>query len=301
MWIDFGTLKEQVFLQDVLAYYGAILRGLGQERFGPCPIHNGDNPTAFHVNLLKNRWYCHTRCGGGDVIDFVAQKEHCSLYKAARWLTGHFGQVGGQMVKSDLSTPLSGLTDHPYLQKRGITPQTVSIFGLKSDAWGIRIPLRLPDGSVMGVLHRATLEGLPRYRFPAGFPKRGFLYGADRIKSCNDTLIIVEGCFDLFRLFQAGFNSNVALLGSHASCLQLDQVRRLAKRRIVLFFDGDRAGICGARHVAAQLDSNREVVVVSPPWGRDPADLSETEVTDLLTPVISISPKRESHLQLVRG
>lgn len=224
MRIDFRTLKEQIFLQDVLAYYGIILRRQGRERVGPCPIHHGDNRTAFHVNLVKNRWYCHTRCGGGDVIDFVPLKEQCTLREAAQWLIKHFGQTCDKMLKPDSARPLTGLAHHPYLRERRITLETVSYFELKPNPWGICIPLRSPEGRLLGLLHRATVEGLPRYRFPAGFPKRDFLYGADRIKTGNTTLIVVEGCFDLFRLFQAGFDSTVAswdlalLLSSWQEC-----------------------------------------------------------------------------------
>lgn len=301
MWIDFRTLKKQISLQDVLAYYGIVLRGQGQERVGPCPIHHGDNHTAFHVNLLKNCWYCHTHCGGGDVIDFVAQKEQCTLHEAAQWLVKHFGQAGTQMLKSDFTMSLSGLAHHPYLRERRITLETVSCFELKSTSWGVCIPLRSPEGRSLGILYRATAEGLPRYRFPAGFLKRDFLYGADRIESGNPTLVVVEGCFDLFRLFQAGFTAVVALLGSRATSQQLDGLRQLAMHRIVLFLDGDRAGISGARQAATQLGADREVFVVSPSWGQDPADLTESEVAGLLVPVVHAPFKSQSHLQLVHG
>ena len=301
MWIDFRTLKEQISLQDVLTFYGITFCGQGQERVGPCPLHHGDNRTAFHVNLAKNRWHCHTRCGGGDVIDFVAKKELCTLREAALWLLEHFGQTRAKTLKPHSAMPLASMAHHPYLRERRITSETVSCYGLTSTPMGVCIPLRSPKGNSLGILHRATAEGLPRYRFPAGFLKRDFLYGADRVEPGALTLIVVEGCFDLFRLFQAKFFAVVALLGSRATSLQLDGVRRLAKHRVIVCLDGDRAGISGARQIAAHLGTDREVIVISPPWGQDPADLTEAEVMDLLAPAVHAPINSQPRLQLVRG
>ena len=301
MWIDFRTLKEQISLQDILAFYGITLCGQGQERVGPCPLHHVDNRTAFHVNLAKNRWYCHTRCGGGDVIDFVSKKELCTLREAALWLLEHFGQAYDKTLKSHSAMPLASMAHHPYLRERRITSETVSCYGITSTPLGVCIPLRSPNGNSLGILHRTTAEGLPRYRFPAGFLKRDFLYGADRVEPGAPTLIVVEGCFDLFRLFQAGLIAVVALMGSRATSSQLAGVRRLAKHRVVLCLDGDRAGISGAQQIAAQLGTDREVIVISPPWGQDPADLTEAEVINLLAPAFHAPINSQPRLQLVRG
>lgn len=39
---------------------------------GPCPLHGGDNPNAFTVDLETLRWHCFTGCArGGDALDFL--------------------------------------------------------------------------------------------------------------------------------------------------------------------------------------------------------------------------------------
>lgn len=45
----------------------------GRHNRSRCPIHRGDNPTAFSFDDNEGLWYCH-RCGtGGDVINLVEQ------------------------------------------------------------------------------------------------------------------------------------------------------------------------------------------------------------------------------------
>jgi len=50
-----------------------------------CPIHGGDNPTSFAVNLKTGGFYCHS-CGarGGDVVAFVQQRYSKSFPEALK-------------------------------------------------------------------------------------------------------------------------------------------------------------------------------------------------------------------------
>ena len=51
-----------------------------------CPIHRGDNPTAFVYDDDKGRWYCF-RCGiGGDVISLVMKSLDIDFKAALQWL-----------------------------------------------------------------------------------------------------------------------------------------------------------------------------------------------------------------------
>lgn len=56
-----------------------------------CPLHGGDNPTAFRVyeESGKQRWICYTGgCGGGDLIDFVRAWQNLSFVDAVKFLGG---------------------------------------------------------------------------------------------------------------------------------------------------------------------------------------------------------------------
>jgi DNA primase len=53
--------------------------------------------------------------------------------------------------------------------------------------------------------------------------------------------VLVEGNFDVISMHQAGFVETIAPLGTALTGEQVDQIRRLASK-VVLFYDGDRAG-----------------------------------------------------------
>jgi DNA primase len=70
----------------------------GDKLVGPCPVHNGDSPRAFHADLKKNVWHCFSRCQkGGNQIDLVAQKEGISIREAGLKLQERF--LGGDQAR----------------------------------------------------------------------------------------------------------------------------------------------------------------------------------------------------------
>ncbi len=92
-WVDFKKVKETVDMQMVLDHYGITdLNKSGDELRGSCPIHKGSGRTKnFTVNLRKNAFKCFSRgCAHGNVLDFVAAMERCSVRDAALKLSEWF-------------------------------------------------------------------------------------------------------------------------------------------------------------------------------------------------------------------
>jgi transposase len=87
--VDFACLREHVTMEQVLQHLGyfAALRGRGQQRRGPCPVHS--QPMAqertFSVHLGKNAFQCfHAECAvKGNVLDLWAAIRRLPLYEAA--------------------------------------------------------------------------------------------------------------------------------------------------------------------------------------------------------------------------
>ena len=95
-WINFAELRARVSLEDVIVRYYKIenLKRDGNKLVGPCPIHQGDSPRAFHADLDKNVWHCFSKCQkGGNQLDFVAMKENVGIRDAALKVQAFF--VGG--------------------------------------------------------------------------------------------------------------------------------------------------------------------------------------------------------------
>src|SRR5882672_2903258 len=86
-WVDFKAVKAAVTMQMALDRYGINDLGkYGNELRGPCPIHKGSARNKnFAVNLRKNAFKCfYAGCEArGNVLDFVAAMENCSVRDAA--------------------------------------------------------------------------------------------------------------------------------------------------------------------------------------------------------------------------
>ena len=92
-FVDFKAVKAAVSMLQVLEHYDIVasFKRSGNSLSGPCPLHGGENRTQFRVSLEKNCWNCFGTCkGGGNVLDFVARKEGCSLREAALALCDWF-------------------------------------------------------------------------------------------------------------------------------------------------------------------------------------------------------------------
>ena len=93
-FVDFRDIRSRITMEQVLEHYGVLDKFTrnGSRLSGPCPIHNGTNPTQFRVDTEKNIWNCFSECKhGGNVLDFIAKKEDLSIHdaaiKACEWFT----------------------------------------------------------------------------------------------------------------------------------------------------------------------------------------------------------------------
>src|ERR1051325_1189209 len=143
-WVDFRAVKTTVNLVEVLRGYGVDWlrsRRPGQLQ-GRCPIHRGSREDTFHVSVSKNAFQCFACQARGNVLDFVAVMERCTVREAALLLVRRFSVGGGPdagilaatagrekpnwlgkngRFNQPLSFTLRGIdSSHAYLQTRGI-------------------------------------------------------------------------------------------------------------------------------------------------------------------------------------
>jgi len=312
-WVDFKAIKEAVTLGQVLDRYGVKLKRSGKELRGRCPIHQGDGTDSFHANTEKNAFHCFSCQAKGNVLDFVAAMEKCTVRDAALKLHGWFqstgtgepaaaGQkppTGSQQAREEagergepnrpLSFRLKGIDHrHPCLAQRGIDPETAEYFGVgffsgKGSLSGrIVIPIENEAGELVAYAGRSIDGSEPKYRLPAGFKKGQVLYNLARALEDDSTgaVVLVEGFFDCMRVVQAE-HVCVALMGCSLSENQEEQLVRHF-RQVVIMLDGDEPGRRAATEIAGRLAHSLWVRVADVPDGRQPDQLSTEEVQQLL-------------------
>ena len=309
-WADFAAVKQAVSLEAVLRHYQ--IRGLRRHRDqlqGCCPIHRGQRDDSFRAHLAKNIFQCFACQAHGNVLDFVAAMERCSIREAALRLQQWFGvrasglrlhpAAGGrpkeQLVRKEegsnlpLRFALTGLErNHPYLVQPGIDPATATEFGLGVYpgpglmSGRIAIPIRNLYGQLVVYAGRALDDRPPKYKLPAGFRKALEMFNLHRAVAAGGmTVIVVEGYFDCMRLHQAGFPRVVAMMGSSLSVAQESGLLHHFAR-IVLMLDGDVAGRAASEVIATRLSDRRSVQVVRVPDGTQPDQLSCSSIRQLL-------------------
>jgi len=188
----------------------------------------------------------------GNVLDFVAAMEKCSVRDAALKLTDWFslttaeaagrerqhtappqnaGGTGSQLAREKagdrrepnhpLTFTLKGIDyAHPYLAERGIEKETAEYFGVgffpgKGSMSGrIVIPIENDKGELVAYAGRSIDGSEPKYKLPAEFRKSQVLFNLPRAleEDSTGTVILVEGFFDCMKVVQAGHVCVAALL-----------------------------------------------------------------------------------------
>jgi DNA primase len=296
---SFGFLKARVSIGQVLSAYGldSRLKARGDQLLGPCPLHGGDNPTAFRVHLQRNLWRCFTSCGGGDTVELVRRIHGCSYAQAARHLHRLAEDLPSQLVRPvpasakrlssfrpfTRSIPLD--PEHHFLQNiKKISSRTALSFeaGTTQSSAFLRntLAVRLHDiqGHPLGYCARLLLADqiarFGKWRFPKHFPKARILYNAHRAKPFrHEGIIVVECPWASIRLSQAGVPNVVSLLGTQ---IFEDQIAWLAKAPgILLLLDGDPAGREASSRIANSLQTFTTVYTHLLPDNKEPEDLSD--------------------------
>jgi len=321
-FVGFDQLKQSISMQQVLDRYGLLekLRRSGESLTGPCPLHQGHNPTQFRVSLLKNCWICFGDChGGGSILDFVARMEGITVREAGMQLQDWFNMRAGNGAQGGNSKviphpamqtrpsapvrltnaplrfalgPLDGA--HPYLKERGLTAETITSFGIGCCAHGllrgwIAIPIHDAKGKLVAYAGRwpgVPPEGTPKYRLPRGFRKSLELFNQHRAAKAgsSELLVVVEGFFGAMRVWQAGHRRVVSLMGSMLSAAQEERIVEMVgpEGRVLLLFDEDGAGRKGRAESRERLSKRTSVGVIRLEDGQQPDAIEPQELLRLI-------------------
>jgi len=197
------------------------------------------------------------------------------------------------------------MVEHPHFRRLGLTSKT--LFTFEAGYWPLKgflhncIAVRVhnhagePLSYIGRRLDQNEVEKWGKWKFPRSFPKKNILYNYHRahqsMKETN-TVILVEGPWDVMKVAQAGFKNVVAPLGARISQQQRELIRSI--QRVIIMFDGDETGKMAAQIVSLMFrQSTTEICRV--PRGYDPAELPENQLQTLLLPFFpnQTIPKKE--------
>jgi DNA primase len=303
--LDYGEIKKHARFEQILVNYGLETTGRGAEKMTWCPFHDDSSPSCS-INLEKKLFNCFACGESGSILDFVAKMEQCSIYEAAGlielWcslsdgVNKNAGNTSKSMWKPEKTIENEPLdfelhldATHSYLRDRGVSPETVRKFGLGYCDHGIMkgricIPVHDADGCLVAYAgrwpERTSPPEEPRYKFPRGFKKRLVLFNLHRVRMA-DVLVIVEGCWSVFRLDALGVAS-VALMGRSLSADQEQLILDAGVRRIILLLDGDDAGRSATVELLPRLSSHLFVHALIMPDGAEPDTMDETALRAIL-------------------
>lgn len=83
--LDAAVVRGAVNIADVAAkmLHVQLSRATNGELEGLCPLHDDHNP-SFRINTRKQRWFCNSNCGGGDVFTLVEKMLNVDFPTALR-------------------------------------------------------------------------------------------------------------------------------------------------------------------------------------------------------------------------
>lgn len=315
-----SVIKDNMNVEAILNYYKIDFEYFGDYIRCCCPIHKGDNPTAFVVNE-DFLWACHTSdCGAGDVFTFVEVMEDIGFPQAVKKVADILGIDINNLIiaerKNDYLKDVERFIKyikskkkrkeetkeyevnaelHSVKKFRNFKEETLRHFDLtlakeinleKKDGGTFTLYNRLvipiiKDGIRIGVsLRKIKASDNPKWFHAPHTMKTGELLY--NLDECQkyDVIIVCEGMFDVWRWREAGYPNAVCTFGAHLSDEQYRMLLRSGKD-IVWSYDGDEAGLNATKEAIKMMKYKANQWVIKMPDGLDPGSCEIHELQEL--------------------
>ena len=321
-----------------------ILECLGLENVNPrgcqcaCPIHGGDNSTAFSYDSERKIWSCFTKhCHkkyGNDMIGLIRSILDCSFAQAVSWINDNIGineEINlediykSSSVDDYLSTKgrknelideskIKNLSkDFSSIEDRGFSAEVIDEFESGTCVsemiihQRLMVPIRNIDGGLIGFTGRSihqkneetggyhpsdfkprnnTGHFFSKWRnYPKKLNKSIELYNIHKAKTFikeSNTCFLVEGPFDVWRMWSFGIKNCVASLGTGLTEIQAKTIAEQGCMNLYVLYDSDEAGVRASENIKSRFSSNFNVYIIDIPNGKDPADLNKQEAKDII-------------------
>lgn len=277
-----------------------------------CPIHHGDNPTAFYVDPINGNWSCFTNkcheCNGNDVIGLVRTVANCGYQRACE-IIGEVCNVDFDEFSPSAANNLAFIrkkgskTAFPEIKKCNYTYKELSIpdYFLSKDiseiTWklfgGVQLDF-LPERFALPLYYETTNVGYTCRLFTGDsvadkwihLPRGNFLqvclFGSQVYQENNDTVILVEGPSDVMKLHQIGYTNTLGLLGTSVGQHRFEKLMRMGVKNLILMLDPDKEGVACSNKITSSLGRFFNITNMSSLLPRDPSDCTEQELCNVL-------------------
>lgn len=228
----------------------------------------------------------------GMALEYERQKERRSFLESSTNDT----KIHSTIVTESCLEQYKSFRSNSFIED-GFSDDTLDYFeiaGGYTDGFGYLrdiIPIRNDKGDLVAYsmrdIRRDVSDKDYKYVLTKGFTKDKVLYNLHNAKSYipedKPSLIVVEGFKSVWRLYDLGIRNVVASMGSGITHGQENLLFSYAINGIVIFFDGDIAGIIGTTSACESLRGRFNVFpVFVADEGKDPSDMDDDTIYNYL-------------------
>ena len=181
----------------------------------------------------------------------------------------------------------SGKETYQYFFDRGFDKEDMKTYMIGRDLTEetVTIPIFWEDKRLAGIIGRYIDPNRPKNsRFKIyDFKRSSLVYPLDKVKTVDDTLILVEACFDVIMLNKWGFPNSIATMTNKVSREQAHQIKSRCNKIIVLC-DLDERGVNLLDTAKKYLKKDIQIYLptYTPKKGKDPCEWGELETVKVI-------------------
>lgn len=284
--MDVGTLLDEK---------GLDYKSQGRDYVVKClnPEHDDSNP-SMRIDKISGLFGCFS-CGfGGDIFEYFSiNKEKFIDIK----INEIKDKIQNLLAQKSIPMPLDAI---PFKDDfRGIKGSTYELFGafttetLRGMEGRLVFPIKDIQGNIIAFQGRYMYSELdPKYKF---YPEHTTVQFHPMIpKPIDNSIILVEGIFDMINLWDKGLHNAVTSFGISLGTVKRRQKKVLVADRFNIFklqgidtvwimYDGDERGIDAAEGLMENLKQSRKFFVdtIDLQDGQDPGEFTLEDVKGL--------------------
>ena len=295
-----------------------------------CTVHGESNPSAgFNLDkMCFNCFSCHESGGLEWLVMKSLPEDFKSIREVDKFIKERYGvdlssvdmsqirelrRYGDQvntttyekyekkvLPKSFLAPFKSGKETYKYFYDRGLTKETVAKFNIGRDLVNktVTVPVYYDnENELAGVIgryidpNRRKNERYKIYEVNTGT----LVFPQDKCKPIDGVLIVVEGLLDAVYMHQLGYTNTFATLTNAISNDQLNWLKKQGATKLIDMTDNDEMGVIATDIINKKVGKLMTVLNSKehfPEDCKDPQDMTEEEVKDVITKTLTTTRRR---------